>query len=822
MADTCQFLLLCTQFIFDNLHIMPKNIVIVESPAKAKTIEKFLGKDYLVMSSYGHIRDLSEKNIGIDFKNNYQPLYEISPEKKKIVAELKKSVKDADMVWLASDEDREGEAIAWHLFEVLNLKEEKTRRIVFHEITKDAIFHAIEHPRPIDLHLVDAQQARRVLDRIVGFELSPLLWRKIRPSLSAGRVQSVAVRLIVEREREINQFTPESFYKITGFFSGKDKNGSLVELKAELQQRFRRKEEALAFLQKCKIEEFFIENIVTKPAKKSPAPPFTTSTLQQEAARKLGFSVSQTMMLAQRLYESGKITYMRTDSVNLSELALNTSEVEIKKIAGPQYVKKRHFVTKTKGAQEAHEAIRPTYMNIHEIEGTAQEKRLYDLIWKRTMASQMADAELEKTTITIAMKNSPYQFIATGEVILFDGFLKLYVESTDEENENGNNNILPSMNKGENLTPSKIIAQQHFSQHPPRYTEASLVRKLEELGIGRPSTYAPIISTIQNRLYVEKKDRPAEKRDYNVLILNNNKIEDKIETEARGAEKSKLFPTDIGMVVNDFLMEYFPSILNYNFTANVEKEFDSIAAGKVKWTEVIDKFYKKFHAAVEKTLTSKDRKAKERILGIDPETGKQVSVKFGKYGPFVQLGTGEDGENPVFASLPKNYSMELITLEEALELFKLPRNVGEYENQPLTVAIGRFGPYVRQGNSFYSIPKNLDPLTITNEQAIEIINKKRNEEKNKTIATFGEKNEIQVLNGRYGPYIVYNKTNYKIPKNVDPSTLTYEKCIELIKSQAENNNKGKKSQKKGKSNAVKGKKLNNKKTQQRKRAENKK
>jgi len=763
---------------------MPKNLVIVESPAKAKTIEKFLGKEYQVMSSFGHIRDLAEKGIGIDFENNYQPQYVVSTDKKKTVTELKKATKGAEIVWLASDEDREGEAIAWHLYEELKLKKENTRRIVFHEITKEAILHAIENPREIDINLVDAQQARRVLDRIVGFELSPILWRKIRPSLSAGRVQSVAVRLIVEREREINQFTPEDTYRVNAIFTSVDKNGNPVELKAELQQRFSTKADAQAFLENCKAAQFSIENIITKPAKKSPAPPFTTSTLQQEAARKLGYSVGQTMQVAQRLYEAGKITYMRTDSVNLSDLALGTSKAEIISMAGEKYVHIRKFTTKTKGAQEAHEAIRPSYMNAHSVDGTSQEKRLYDLIWKRTIASQMADAELEKTSIYISVSGSKLQFIASGEVIVFDGFLKVYLESTDDENDAENEGLLPIMKSGEKLISSEIVAQQRFSLKPPRYSEASLVRKLEELGIGRPSTYAPTISTIQNRTYVEKGDRQPEKREYNILKLKGGKITDKIKEENTGAEKSKLFPTDIGTVVNDFLIGHFPEILNYNFTADVEKEFDSIADGEIKWTKSIDKFYKEFHPIVEDTMKNSERQVGERILGVDPKSGRQLSVKIGKYGPLAQIGTSEEEEKPVFASLRKEQSIESITMEEALELFKLPRQVGEYEGKVMTVAIGRFGPYIRHDASFYSLPKTDDPMEVTAERSIEIIEEKREAEKNRIIKTLGENNEILVLNGRFGPYFTCDKINYKIfPKGTDPNTLTLERCQELIAAQ---------------------------------------
>ena len=764
---------------------MPKNLVIVESPAKAKTIEKFLGNDYQVMSSFGHIRDLAEKGIGIDFENNYEPQYVVSTDKKKVVSELKKASKAADVVWLASDEDREGEAIAWHLYEELKLKKDNTKRIVFHEITKDAILHAIENPRSIDVNLVDAQQARRVLDRIVGFELSPVLWRKVRPSLSAGRVQSVAVRLIVEREREINQFTAESAYRVNAIFQSTDIKGQPVELKTELQQRFATKEEALAFLGKCKNASFTIDDIVTKPAKKSPAPPFTTSTLQQEAARKLGFSVAQTMQVAQRLYEAGKITYMRTDSVNLSDLAIGTSKSEIISMAGQKYVHTRRFNTKTKGAQEAHEAIRPSYMNAHTVDGTAQEKKLYELIWKRTIASQMADAELEKTSIFINISGSEHKFVATGEVIVFDGFLKVYLESTDDEQDAENDSLLPAMKAGEKLTPSEIMAQQRFSQKPPRYSEASLVRKLEELGIGRPSTYAPTISTIQNRTYVEKGDRPADKRDFNVLKLVGDKITDKIKSENTGAEKSKLFPTDIGIVVNDFLTEYFPEILSFNFTADVEKEFDHIADGKIKWTKSIDKFYKKFHPIVEDTMKNSERQVGERILGVDPVSGRQLSVKIGKFGPLAQIGTSEEEEKPVFASLRRDQSIESITLEDALELFKLPRQIGEYEDKVMTVAIGRFGPYIRHDGTFYSLPKTDDPMEVTTERAIEIIEEKREVEKNRLICALGPNAEVQVLNGRFGPYFTCDKVNYKIPKGTDPATLTFEKCQELMAAQPE-------------------------------------
>jgi len=762
---------------------MSKNLVIVESPAKAKTIEKFLGSDYQVMSSFGHIRDLAEKGIGIDFANNYKPEYVVSTDKKKVVAELKKATKGAEVIWLASDEDREGEAIAWHLYDELKLKDDNTKRIVFHEITKDAILNAIQNPRKIDLNLVDAQQARRLLDRIVGFELSPVLWRKIKPSLSAGRVQSVAVRLIVEREREVNKFEAESAYKLSALFNTTDINGKALVLKAALQQRFTEKKDALAFLELCKKAQFSVADIVKKPTKKSPAPPFTTSTLQQEAARKLGFSVAQTMIVAQRLYEAGNITYMRTDSVNLSSLAIGNSKTEIIAMAGEKYVHTRQFSTNTKGAQEAHEAIRPTYMNVHTIEATSQEKKLYELIWKRTIASQMADAELEKTQIFISISGSKNQFVATGEVIVFDGFLKVYLESIDDEGDTENEGLLPVLKKNEPLEYSEIDAQERFTQKPPRYSEASLVRRLEELGIGRPSTYAPTISTIQNRKYVEKGDRPADKRDFNFIKLKHDKITDTIKSENTGAEKSKLFPTDIGGVVNDFLLDYFPDILNFNFTADVEKEFDNIAEGKIEWTKAIDKFYKKFHPIVEDTLKNSERQVGERILGNDPATGRQLSVKIGKFGPLAQIGTSEEEEKPVFASLQRNQSIESITLEEALELFKLPRQIGDFEDKVMTVAVGRFGPYIRHDGSFYSLPSTDDPMQVTNERAIEIIETKRELEKNRLISSLGENNEIQVLNGRFGPYFTCNKINYKIPKTVEAASLTFEQCQELIAAQ---------------------------------------
>jgi len=765
---------------------MQKNLVIVESPAKAKTIEKFLGKDYKVLSSFGHIRDLSKKDFGVDMANNFKPIYEVSHDKKKLVNELKSIAKDAETVWLASDEDREGEAIAWHLFEVLGLNNENTKRIVFHEITKEAILNAIETPRAIDLHLVDAQQARRVLDRIVGFELSPVLWKRIKPSLSAGRVQSVAVRLIVEREREIQNFVSEASYKVVATFLVQEADGSVTSVKAELQKRLPTKEEALALLEKIRTATFTIEDIATKPTKKSPAPPFTTSTLQQEASRKLGFSVSQTMMIAQRLYESGKITYMRTDSVNLSGLAINTTKAEIETIAGKNYIKVRHYHTKSKGAQEAHEAIRPTYMTTHQIEGNAQEKRLYELIWKRTIASQMADAELEKTVVQIGLSNGPEKFEITGEVLKFDGFLRVYMESTDEEIETeSSGKILPVMALNQVLPMESASATERFTQKPPRYTEASLVRKLEELGIGRPSTYAPTISTIQQRTYVIKEDREGQIRNFNLLELKEDKITDSIGTENFGAERSKLFPTDMGLVVNDFLLDAFPNILDFNFTASVEKEFDLIAEGKLKWESVIGHFYKSFHPAVEEASTYSKQRVGERILGEDPTSGRPISVRIGKFGPVVQIGTAEDEEKPLFASLRNNQRMETLTMEEALDLFKLPRKPGTYEEKEITVAVGRFGPYIRHDNKFISIPKTLDPMEISVEECIELIDAKRIADSKKLIKGFSEDATIQVLNGRFGPYIFKEGNNYRIPKTTDPETLTLEDCIKLITEQGE-------------------------------------
>lgn len=765
---------------------MQKNLVIVESPAKAKTIEKFLGKDFKVMSSYGHIRDLKKKDLGIDLENNYTPIYEIPSDKKKVVDELKKAAKEADLVWLASDEDREGEAISWHLYKTLKLEENKTKRIAFHEITKDAILNAIENPRTIDINLVDAQQARRVLDRIVGFELSPVLWRKVKPALSAGRVQSVAVRLIVEREREIQQFKSEASYRVIAIFTKED-NGSQYEIKTELSKRLKTKQEALNLLEKLKEASFKVEDVETKPMKKSPAAPFTTSTLQQEASRKLGFPVSLTMMVAQKLYESGKITYMRTDSVNLSSLAINTTKNEIESEYGKQYSKVRHFSTKSKGAQEAHEAIRPTYINEHSISGTAQEKKLYELIWKRTIASQMADAELEKTTVTVSISNEKdMKFSAVGEVIKFDGFLHVYLEGTDEEIIDNETSLLPPVKVQDALQMKEATATERFTQRPSRYSEASLVRKLEELGIGRPSTYAPTISTIQNREYVEKSNIEGTERQYNILALKKEKISDTQKTEITGTDKGKLIPTDTGVVVNDFLIEYFPGILDYNFTANIEKEFDQIAEGEENWTKLIDKFYKVFHPIVESaTNTQTDHKVGERILGVDPKSGRQVSVKIGRFGPMVQIGVQEEEEKPQFAGLQKTQSITTITLEEALKLFELPRSVGEFEGKDVSVGTGRFGPYIKHNGKFISLPKGYDPYSVDLDSAISLIEDKRQKDAEKIIKTFTEDADLQILNGRYGPYIAYQKTNYKIPKGVVPADLDFDAAMKIVKATGE-------------------------------------
>ncbi len=768
---------------------MQENLVIVESPAKAKTIQKFLGDDFKVMSSYGHIRDLKKKELSIDEKT-MEPDYEIPDEKKKLVSELKSSAKKADKIWLASDEDREGEAISWHLCEVLGLDEEKTSRIVFHEITKSAILEAIKTPRHLDMNLVNAQQARRVLDRIVGFKLSPVLWRKVKPALSAGRVQSVAVRLIVEREREIQKFQTEPYYRVNAIFALIAPDGSASEVKAELDKRFSTHEEVAAFLEKCKEAKFSIEAVNKKPLKRTPAPPFTTSTLQQEAARKLGFTVSQTMMVAQRLYEAGKITYMRTDSVNLSQLAINTSKDEIIRLWGKEYSKSRNYTTHSKGAQEAHEAIRPTYMDNIEVDGTSQEKRLYDLIWKRTAASQMADAQIEKTTATIAIDNSSEKFIANGEVIAFDGFLKVYRESTDDEESNSEDysRSLPAMKEGDELQRREITATERFSQGPLRYTEASLVHKLEELGIGRPSTYAPTISTIQQREYVQKGDKKGEERAYTIDTLKGIKVTEKVKKEMAGSEKGKLIPTDIGTVVNDFLMEHFPDIMDYNFTAHVEQKFDDIAEGKEEWNKWMKKFDKGFEPVVDEVMKERsEHKAGERQLGIDPKTNKPVFVKIGRFGPVVQIGSADDEDKPRFSQMPKDKSIETITLEEALELFKLPRELGEYEGSNVTVGAGRFGPYVLHNKKYVSIPKELDPLTINIEEAIELIIQKREQEEKRHIKQFEEDEKMEILNGRYGPYIAYDGKNYRMPKALHEKAaeLTYEQCKEIIEKAPE-------------------------------------
>ena len=780
---------------------MQENLVIVESPAKAKTIEKFLGENYKVMSSYGHIRDLKKKEISID-EDTLEPNYEIPDEKKKLVAELKSNSKKAGKVWLASDEDREGEAISWHLCEVLGLDEEKTNRIVFHEITKPAILDAIEHPRRLDMNLVNAQQARRVLDRLVGFKLSPVLWRKVKPALSAGRVQSVAVRLIVEREREIQSFKSESYYRVNAIFALIAPDGSASEVKAELDTRFKTHDEAMQFLELCKDAKFTIDNISKKPLKRTPAPPFTTSTLQQEAARKLGFTVSQTMMVAQHLYENGRITYMRTDSVNLSSLCINASKDEIISLYGKEYSKPRQYHTNAKGAQEAHEAIRPTYMNMTEIEGTLQERRLYDLIWKRTAASQMADAQIEKTTVEISINNpiasqsstiTP-KFIAQGEVVKFDGFLKVYRESNDDEEEREDefSHVLPPMVEGNELIRREITATERFSQGPLRYTEASLVHKLEELGIGRPSTYAPTISTIQQREYVQKGDKKGVERLFEVATLKGIKIDEKHKKEMAGSDKGKLLPTDIGIVVNDFLMNHFKDIMDYNFTARVEQQFDQIAEGDKEWHKMIKDFYKKFEPTVEKTMNARsEHKAGERQLGNEPQTGKPVFVKIGRFGPVVQIGSAEDKDKPRFAQLPTDKSMETLTLEEALELFKLPRTVGEFEGSPVIIGTGRFGPYVMHNKKYVSLPKGEDPMAVTLEASIELIEKKRQQEQQRHIKSFEEDPKMEVLNGRFGPYIAYDGKNYRMPKNLHDKAaeLTLEQCMDIVNATSAKKNK---------------------------------
>ncbi|MFO8235493.1 MAG: type I DNA topoisomerase [Bacteroidales bacterium] len=785
---------------------MEDNLVIVESPAKAKTIKKFLGDNFLVKSSYGHIRDLEKKNFGIDIDNNYQPRYIIPEDKKEVVKELKNLAKKAKVVWLATDEDREGEAIAWHLYQVLELSSEKTKRIVFHEITKEAIQKAIQNSRKIDVNLVNAQTARRILDRLVGFELSPVLWKKVKPSLSAGRVQSAAVRLIVEREREILNFKSVASYKVTGtFVSGEE------QFRADLNKKLQKEDEAKAFLEKCHSAEFTVADVTKKPSKKHPSAPFTTSTLQQEASRKLGFSVARTMRVAQNLYEAGKITYMRTDSVNLSGSAINSASQVIEQSFGNKYLKTRKYQTKTKGAQEAHEAIRPTYIQNREIGGNEAEKKLYDLIWKRTVASQMSDAELEKTNIRIDISHDDRYFNVRGEVIKFDGFLKLYIESSDEENEKEETGIIPNLKKGDALSYKEIRAIQRFSNHPPRYTEASLVRKMEELGIGRPSTYAPTISTIQERGYVVKEDRPGTPRNYKELVLTD-KVELTTNMENAGVEKKKLFPNDIGMVVNDFLNKHFPEIVNYNFTAEVEQDFDQIAQGYIEWSKMIDNFYKTFHEKVENTLEVAERSSGERILGKDPKTGRQVAVKIGPYGPMVQLGTRDEEEKPKFASLQKGQHIETINLEEALKLFQLPRTLGKFEDEDVIVSIGRFGPYVKHRGKYASLKKDVDdPFSIKLDRAIELIKEKRERDNKKIIQSFSDDKDLIILRGRFGPYISYKSNNYRVPKDKDPEKLSLNDCYEIIESKDKKGGKATKKKKTAKTTKSKtGKTISNK------------
>ena len=758
---------------------MAKNLVIVESPAKAKTIEGFLGKEYTVKSSYGHVRDLNKNTLSVNIEKDFEPEYEISDDKKALVAELRKLSKASDTVWLASDEDREGESISWHLYEALDLKKKDTKRIVFHEITKSAILNAIENPRDIDMGLVAAQQARRVLDRLVGYELSPLLWKKVKPSLSAGRVQSVAVRLIVEREEEIKNFVQTSAYRVTAQFTFL-KNGQEYTIAAELPNRFDTEEETRKFVESCINANYKVEAIEKKPAARYPAPPFTTSTLQQEAARKLGFSVANTMRIAQQLYESGKITYMRTDSVNLSSLALGMAKKEITENYGAEYVKTRQYQTKTKGAQEAHEAIRPTYLDQHTIKGSADERKLYELIWKRTIASQMADAQMERTNVNIGISTNDRQFVATGEVILFDGFLKVYMESYDDDRTEDTAAILPPIEVGTMLDLDKMEAQQRFTRHPLRYTEASLVKKMEELGIGRPSTYAPTISTIQKREYVTKDDIKGEPLTYQIITLKSNKITDKTGKENYGAEKGKLLPTDIGILVNKFLTQYFESIIDYNFTANVEKEFDKIAEGQRQWNAMIRDFYKDFHKQVISTTETSGKFSGEKLLGQDPATGKNVYVKVGRFGPVAQIGDTESEEKPRFAGLKKDMSIESVTLEEVLKLFDFPRILGEFEGKEITVAVGRFGPYIRHDNKFYSLAKTDNPSLVEYDRAVEIINEKRQKDLDNIILTFDEDPDLRVMNGRFGPYIAYKKTNYKIPKDTNPSTLSHKDCMAIM------------------------------------------
>jgi DNA topoisomerase-1 len=770
---------------------MTKNLVIVESPAKAKTIGGFLGSDYTVKSCMGHVADLSKKDLGVDVANGFIPKYIVSPDKKKIVSELKKLAQGTEFVWLASDEDREGEAIAWHLMETLELKPVNTRRIVFHEITKPAIQEAIANPRDIDMNLVDAQQARRVLDRLVGFELSPLLWKKIKPSLSAGRVQSVAVRLIVEREEEIKNFQAVSSYRITGDFISRE-GKKFKAFNAELNKRFSTREQALQFLTRCIGAQYTVEDVETKPARKSPAPPFTTSTLQQEASRKLGFSVANTMRLAQELYESGKITYMRTDSVNLSDMALGMAKKEIASAFGEEYVKTRRYATKTKGAQEAHEAIRPTYLSNKTIEADRSGKRLYELIWKRTIASQMADAELEKTTVTIGIGGAPEKFIAKGEVIRFDGFLKVYMESADEDSQEGEEGVLPPLSTGEQLNLREMTAQQKFTQQPFRFTEAMLVKKLEELGIGRPSTYAPIISTIQKREYVVREDRQGSQREYVLIRLKDNQVREEVKTETVGYEKGKLFPTDIGVLVTSFLVQNFENIMDYNFTALVEEEFDEIAEGKMAWKEMLKEFYHPFHEKIDNALESTQKVKGEKLLGKDPVTGNNIYVKIGRFGPMAQLGESDSVEKPRFAALKKGQSIDSITLEEALELFKLPRTLGDFEGMEVIVSSGKFGPYIKHKSAYFSLPASDDPVDVGLDRAIEIIHNKRSEEVKKVIREYPEDPDLKVLNGRYGPYISYKKENYKIPKGKTAADLSYEDTKAIIGSSEPTKSKKKK------------------------------
>ena len=763
---------------------MQENLVIVESPAKAKTIEKFLGDDFKVMSSYGHIRDLKKKELSID-KETLQPAYVIPKDKEELVKRLRESAKKADKVWLASDEDREGEAISWHLCEVLGLDEEKTSRIVFHEITEPAILKAIETPRHLDMNLVNAQQARRVLDRLVGFKLSPVLWRKVKPSLSAGRVQSVALRLIVDREREIQNFKSVPFYSVSGVFGVVNADGSQTEVKAQLNKRFKTHDEVLAFLEKCKDASFIVEEVTKKPTKRTPAPPFTTSTLQQEAARKLGLTVSQTMMVAQHLYENGLITYMRTDSVNLSALCTEASQQIVTSLYGDNYSRPRQYHTSSKGAQEAHEAIRPTYMDRTEITGTPQEKRLYELIWKRTAASQMADAELEKTTISIAMSGTSELFVAQGEVITFDGFIKVYRESFDDDDNQDEEmaKLLPPLKQGEELQRREIQAVERFSQGPSRYNEASFIKKMEELGIGRPSTYAPTISTIQQRKYVHKGDRTGTERNYTIDTLKGLQIKTTERTEVTGSDKGKLLPTDIGIVVNDFLMEHFKEIMDYNFTAKVELDFDKIASGEEQWKDMVKQFYDGFEPIVEKTINARDEhKAGERQLGTDPKSGRPVFVKIGRFGPVVQIGSADDAEKPLFAQIPSDKSIETITLEETLELFKLPRTVGEFEGSPVVIGNGRFGPYILHDKKYTSLPKDADPMAITLDESIALIREKREQDQKRHLKVFTEDLDLEVINGRYGPYIAYKGKNYRLPKALHQKAaeLTYQECMDIV------------------------------------------